>query len=115
MSRDQGTYVADMLEACERVCAYVVGTTHDGLRADQKTVDAVLRNLEVLGEAAKRVSEETRARSPAIPWRAITGFRDVLIHDYFGVDLDIVCDVVFVKVPTLRDQLRVLLCAIDEA
>lgn len=87
-----------MLEACERICSYVAGVDGAALKNDQKTVDAVLRNLEVLGEAAKRVSDGTRALSPAIPWRSITGFRDVLIHDYFGVDLNIVSDVVFVKV-----------------
>lgn len=63
-----------MLEACERMSSYVAGLTSEALRADQRTVDAVLRNLEVMGEAAKRVSDETRARSPAVPWRAISGF-----------------------------------------
>jgi uncharacterized protein with HEPN domain len=71
--------------------------------------------LQVLGEAAKRVSDPTRALSPNVPWRSITGFRDVLIHDYFGVDLDVVCDVVFVKVPALQVELRVLLRALDGA
>ena len=63
-------------------------------RADRKTQDAVLRNLETLGEAAKRVDEETRALAPDAPWREITGFRDVLAHDYLEIDLDLVWNVV---------------------
>lgn len=63
----------------------------------------------------KRVSDQTRALSPRVPWRSITGFRDVLIHDYFGVDLDVVCDVVFAKVPVLQDELRALLRTLDGA
>lgn len=113
MSRDEAAYVADMLEACERICSYVAGLNERTLRADSKTVDAILRNLAVLGEAAKRVSDTTRNLAPAIPWRPIAGLRDVLIHDYFGVDLDIVCDVTFAKVPTLREELKRLLARLD--
>ena len=113
MSRDQAVYVADMVEACARVTEYTDGLDAARLRADRKTVDAVLRNLEVLGEAAKRVSETVRAQAPEIPWREIAGMRDVLIHDYFGVDLDIVCDVALVKVPTLHASSLTLLATLD--
>jgi hypothetical protein len=65
------------------------------------------------GEAAKRVSDRIRDLTPAIPWRPIAGLRDVVIHDYFGVDLDIVCDVTFTKVPTLREELTRLLARLD--
>ena len=106
MSRDEAAYVADMLEACERICSYVVDLNERTLRDDIKTVDAVLRNLAVLGEAAKRVSDPTRNLASAIPWRPIAGLRDVVIHDYFGVDLDVVCDVTFAKVPALREELK---------
>ena len=92
MSRNASLYVADMIEACERVVAYSEGFDAAALRSDVRTVDAIVRNLEVLGEAAKRVSPEHKARAPKIPWREIAGMRDVLIHDDFGVDLDIVCD-----------------------
>jgi uncharacterized protein with HEPN domain len=101
-----------MVEACARVMEYTAGLDPPRLRADRKTVDAVVRNLEVLGEAAKKVSGPLRARAPGVPSREIAGMRDVLIHDYFGIDLDIVCDVALVKVPglhlTLMDLLRQL-------
>ncbi len=111
MSRDEAVYVVDMLEACDRVASYVAGFDATTLKGDQKTVDAVLRNLAVLGEAAKHVLEATRALAPSVAWRSIASFRDVLIHDYFGVDLDIVCDVALEKVPPLRKELAALLSA----
>jgi len=114
VSRDESVYVADMLEACERVREYTSGFDHASFRSDRKTVDAVVRNLEVLGEAAKRVSPAVRDQAPSIPWREIAGMRDVLIHDYFGIDLDIVCDVVFAKVPGLESALRDLMSTITE-
>jgi uncharacterized protein with HEPN domain len=113
VSRDEAAYVADMVEACARVAEYTAGLDAGALRGDRKTIDAVVRNLEVLGEAAKRVPAVVRSQAPAIPWREISGMRDVLIHDYFGVDLDIVCDVALVKVPTLRPALAELLRQLD--
>jgi uncharacterized protein with HEPN domain len=76
--------------------------------ADRKTQDAVIRNLEVIGEAAKQLSAEARAAQPSVPWKQIAGMRDVLIRHYFGVDLSIVWEVVEQHVPPLRravDQL----------
>ncbi len=113
MSRDPGACIADMPEACDRILEYVLPQSPEEFRRDRKTVDAVLRNLEVLGEAAKGVSLEVRERAPLIPWRAVAGMRDVLIHEYFGVDLDVVTDVVFRRVPSLRGQLEALLAELD--
>ena len=113
MSRDPALYVADMIEACERIVTYTAGLDQAGLRSDRRTVDAIVRNLEVLGEAAKRVAAEHKARASGIPWREIAGMRDVLIHDYFGVDLDIVCDVALVKVPSILALLLKLLGEVD--
>jgi uncharacterized protein with HEPN domain len=113
VSRDESFYVADMVEACARVVEYTTGLSAAGLRGDHKTIDAVVRNLEVLGEAAKRVPAAVRSKAPDVPWRDISGMRDVLIHDYFGVDLNIVCDVALVKVPTLRVALEELLRRLD--
>lgn len=65
-----------------------------------------MRNLQIIGEAAKKVSEETRTAHPAVPWREMTGMRDRVVHDYFGVSLDIVWDVVQNHLPLLREKIR---------
>lgn len=115
MSRDPSLYLADMIEACERVVTYAAGMASAALREDRRTVDAIVRNLEVLGEAAKRVTPDHKGRAPEIPWREIAGMRDVLIHDYFGIDVDIVCDAALTKVPALLPLLRVLLSDVEAA
>ena len=74
--------------------------------ADEKTYDAVLRNLEIIGEAAKHVSEEARKRFPTIEWRKIAAFRDIVAHEYFGIDENILWDIVKNKVPALLEQLK---------
>jgi uncharacterized protein with HEPN domain len=73
-----------------------------------------VRNLEVLGEVAKPVSSSLRERAPDVPWREIAGMRDVLIHDYFGIDMDIICDVALVKIPSLHKALGDLLQQLDD-
>jgi uncharacterized protein with HEPN domain len=71
--------------------------------------DAVVRNLEIVGEAAKRVSPSLREWAPGVPWREMAGMRDKLAHDYFGVDLDLVWDVVAVEIPAARSRIVTLL------
>jgi uncharacterized protein with HEPN domain len=75
--------------------------------------DAVVRNLEIVGEAAKRVSPDLRERAPGIPWREMAGMRDKLVHDYFGVDLDLVWDVVAAELPAARARIVRLLDEIE--
>jgi len=88
--RDQKVWLADIVDASERILSYVSGMDEGAFRADRRTVDAVVRNLEVIGEAVKQVSVEMRALAPEIEWRRIAGLRDILIHAYFGIDEGIV-------------------------
>ena len=91
----------DMREAAQRTITYCADLDYDAFLRDTKTQDAVVRNIEILGEAAKGVSEETRRRFTAIPWRSVAGMRDRLIHDYRGVNWDIVWDTVTRDLPKL--------------
>ena len=96
-----------MREACQRIERYVAGMDQVAFRRDEKTRDAVLRNLEVIGEAAKRIPDDIRALHPGIDWRRIAGLRDVIAHAYFGIDEGILWDIVESKVPSLFRHLDI--------
>ncbi len=109
MSRDWRLYLEDILAACRKVQRYTAGMTLGALQQDERTYDAVVRNLEVIGEAAKRVPENVRQAIPGTDWRKVAAFRDVLAHAYFGIDDSILWDVVQNKVPELARQVRTFL------
>jgi uncharacterized protein with HEPN domain len=93
VSRDSGWFLQDILEACAKVNLLVQNLDEATFSQDWRTRDAVLHNLEVIGEAVKRLPDDRKAKYPAIPWRRIAGFRDVLVHAYFSLDDAIVWDV----------------------
>lgn len=106
--RDESVYLKHIRDAIGRIESYTAG----GRKAFfQNTMmqDAVIRNLEVIGEAVKHLSLDFRRHHPEIPWRSITALRNVLIHEYFGVDLDIVWRVVIRRLPTLKRSVERLL------
>jgi len=109
MSRDYRLYLDDIRESCEKVLRYVHGLTFGQFVHDEKTFDAVVRNLEIIGEAAKHIPPDIRSRYPEVEWPKIAGLRDVVVHEYFGLDGDILWDIVQNHVPALLDHvLRIL-------
>ena len=102
MPRDSKVYLEDILQASTQILSYTKGYTSAKFKSDDKTVDAVIRNLAIIGEAAKNISVDIKKRHPQIEWRKITGLRDVLVHEYFGVDRDILWDIIRNKIPELR-------------
>ena len=103
-----------MIECCEKVCAYTAGLDRTTFVSDDRTYDATLRNLELIGEAATHVPKAVRAAHPEIPWRSIIATRNRLIHSYANIDSDLVWSIVQDDVPTLPPALRRLLEATDE-
>ena len=106
---DEAVFVRHMLDAIARVQRHVEGVDQAAFESSEITQDAVIRQLEILGEAAGRVSRETCARFDDIPWLKITGLRHRLIHDYLGVDLGLIWAVVTVEIPKVTGPLQAML------
>ncbi|MBN1450528.1 MAG: DUF86 domain-containing protein [Anaerolineales bacterium] len=106
MSRDEGLYLDDVQAACERVNKFTRGMSFDEFIRDDRTYHATLRNLEIIGEAIKNISDETKIKYPQVKWRKIAGFRDIVAHDYFGVSDEIVWDVIQNEIPLLTEQIQ---------
>lgn len=109
MPRDSRVYLEDILEATRKITTYTGSLSKAAFLEDEKTIDAVVRNLEVIGEAVKKLPEDLRARHPALEWKKMAGLRDILIHEYFGLDAEIVWDIVQNKVPALDRVVRTML------
>jgi uncharacterized protein with HEPN domain len=106
--RDETLYLTDIRDAIEKVLTYTVKGA-GSFFADPMMQDAVVRNIEVMGEAVKGVSAATMTAHPEVPWRDISDMRNKVIHDYFHVDLKVVWDVVERDLPPLRKQIEELL------
>lgn len=107
--RDWRPYVQDMVEFGERVATYVRGLDQQAFTADQRTYDATLRNVELLGEAATHIPENVRDAHPEIAWRQIIGTRNRLAHGYLGIDDDVIWDIIQTDIPDLLPALSRLL------
>lgn len=105
MPRDYKVFLEDVLEAIANIAEFVGPMSRGEFDADKKTLHAVVRNLEVIGEAIKSVPGEVRVQHPQVPWQRIAGLRDILIHHYFEIDIDIVWDIIQNKLPELKSQI----------
>ena len=107
--RDDALYLRHILEAAEQIQSYVAGVDEPAFEQTRMLQDAVVRQLEIMGEAAKQLSSEIRRANPQIRWQDIAGMRDKLIHHYFGVDLKVVWETARRDVPALARGLAELL------
>jgi len=112
--KDDRIYLKHILDAILKVKQYA-SVGHEEFMAHSHWHDATMRQLEIIGEEAKRLSEETRIQHPDVPWRRIAGLRDVLFHDYMGVDLEAVWEVTQRNVPELEGKIRDILKELEEA
>lgn len=106
MPRNCDLYLDDILASALKIVEYTKGLSYKEFRDDAKTFDAVVRNLEIIGEAAKKIPDDFRKTHSEIEWRKIAGLRDILIHEYFGIDAEIVWDIIQNKIPDLIAKLK---------
>ena len=109
MRRDYRLYLDDMLEASRRIREYMGDVTFESYLKDTKLLDAVVRNVEVIGEAASHVPDEIRKSNPDIEWKRIIGLRNIIAHEYFGIDYAVLWQIVKSGLTGLEEQVKVML------
>ncbi len=114
MSRSAKSLLHDILQAAELLGQYTSGLSLEEFAENTEKQDAVARRIEIMGEAVKGLPQDLRDRNPEVPWRDIAGARDVLVHEYFRIDLDLAWDMVKGDIPQLADQIRRILEGLDE-
>jgi len=104
--RGADMFLQDILDAIDAIGSFVEDMTFDEFQTDKRTIDAVVRNFGIIGEAVKNLPEDLRVENPDIPWRDVAGMRDKVIHVYFGVDLEIIWWTIKSRFPTFRDGIE---------
>lgn len=114
VNRDFIQYLDDMLESTNKGIEFVKGFTLSKFKDDEKTQFALIRAIEIVGEASKKIPKDIKTTYSEIPWREISGMRDKLIHDYFGVNVDVVWKTAKVDLPALKKLLKRILKELDQ-
>ena len=107
-------FIEDILDSMNMIEEYIRDLDHQGFSADRKTIDAVIRNIEIIGEAARNIPESIRKKYPSIPWKQMIGLRNITIHTYFGVDLDIIWRIVTVNIPEAKTEILKMLDSLHD-
>jgi uncharacterized protein with HEPN domain len=111
--RDERLYLQDIIDACSSIELFIAGLERDTVVSDDMIFSAVTRKLEIIVEAAAHISPLIRERHPEIDWTAIIGFRNILAHQYFASNPDIVWDAAETEAPILKTQIRAILAELD--
>jgi uncharacterized protein with HEPN domain len=114
VTRDYLDHLDDILTSIDETAEFTADMSFESFTVDRKTVNAVVRSLEVIGEAAKSIPEHLRAQAPGVPWKYMAGMHDKLIHEYFGVDLGTVWTVTKDELPPLRPELERLMGKLEK-
>lgn len=108
MIKDDSIYLEHILQAIQKIEDYTKGVGYLDFIKNEEKQDAVIRKIEIIGEASKKISKDLKEKHSSIPWRAIAGMRDKLIHDYFEVDYETIWETVQNDIPVLKTQLQQL-------
>ena len=104
--RDADILIQDMLGAIRKIDAYIAGLDRDSFLKDEKTIDAVVRNLGVLGEATRQLPDDFVGQHAEVPWRLIAGLRNRIVHEYFGLDLDLIWQIISQDLLPIKTQIE---------
>jgi len=107
--RDIRLTLEDIIEAIDRISEYIGDYSKEEFQNDQKTIDAVVRNMEIIGEAVSNIPEKFRNKYPQIPWKKIVGVRNIVIHKYFGVDTNTLWVIVTAQLTELKSQISMII------
>ncbi|RPI36770.1 MAG: DUF86 domain-containing protein [Nitrospiraceae bacterium] len=111
MRRNYLLYIEDILTSTSKILKYVGDTSYQNLLQDEMRLEAIVRNFEIIGEAASKVPQDIREKYPLIAWRKISDFRNVLAHEYFGIDYEIMWEIIKDKLPVLQKDIQKVLDA----
>jgi uncharacterized protein with HEPN domain len=107
--REPHLYLADIMNSIDRIASYIDDVSFEIFETDEKTIDAVVRNLEIIGEAARHVPEDFIKTNPQVPWKEMVSMRNKVLHEYFGIDIDILWETITQDLPKLKITIQKLL------